>query len=339
MSIIDPSRNFEGSDISGSKYGRLIKEDVRTVSFKEEKNKFGNFFYLLPAYKADTNGRGVWYKQIRVRKNFGIDVKESFAIQPNDPISYFESQAKLYFPEYTAVKEVVQGTKKFKVYPTSGNVTSSIVYNAAYVSELELGAHVLAVPSFYVGQTIDTWTRSKDAKGNPRPMLNDYKKAIPIKIQLRSGSDIIGNPWLIEIDASQNEALPAELADTDYLYDLDTVIYYPDPAYLIEKLQAITPTSIFDACMKDFLSQSVRGIDIPDAEESDFSPTTKPAPVQVQPVKKTIPKAVKSTEPATVAPSAEVPKEAVASESNPSAAPMTPGDIQNFLRKKPVAKV
>jgi len=359
MAFIETSRSFEGSETSGNHFGRLIKDGVRTMTFREEKNKTGNYVFLLPPYKQDRGGNGVWYKVIKVRKDFGIDVKESFCHREGDPISYFANQCKLHFPNYAKVETItLDNGKAQKKYPTFGRITNSCIYNSAYVNELQLGAHVLVVPEHYVGQTIELWGKSRDAKGNLKPMLNERKNAIAVKIQLR-GKEVQGNPWLIEIDGSQGWVLPDELSDSDYLYNLDDVLHYPENDYLIEKLRSITPTDIFNHCMSGYFKNDSAPVSMAESVRpaADYHPELAPvqaaaptiAPAYPPRQQQLAPSLAPALAPAlaptiapTIAPAAmpratiqqEVPKAIVDHVSNPSNAPVSANDIHAFLRKK-----
>jgi hypothetical protein len=308
---------------------------VRQVSFKEDKNKLGNYFVLLPAYKADSRGQGVWFKVVYVRNNFGIDGYESFASKQGDPITYFENQVKLHFPNYAKVEKVTIGGKERKKYPTYGRVSPKVMYNVAYVNELHLGAHVLVVPEHYVGQTIFGWGNTVGSDGQKRPMLNDHKSAIPFKLQLRT--DAQGQPWLIEIEANKRYALPEQIANSEYLYNLDEVVHYPTEDELVTKLRQITPSEIFDACMKGYWKkETFPSVAIPNATVSvtplvATSAVPAPAGPTVITPSFTMPKAAAATNiaPVSVAPTAA-----------PAAVPTTGKlmDIQSaldYLKQKP----
>src|SRR5574343_1897670 len=146
MAIIPAARDFEGSDMSGAAFGRIIKEHVRLISFRDDKNKQGNFFFILPSYKVDRSGAGVWFKSTSVRQDFGVEKRESYVPEDDDPVAWFENQARIHFPAYCQAEEVTIKGSKRKKYPTFGRITKKVMYNCAYVNDLPAGAHVLIVP-------------------------------------------------------------------------------------------------------------------------------------------------------------------------------------------------
>lgn len=251
MAVIAPSRSFEGSDLSTSVFGKLVKDGVRTVGFREERNKDGNFFFILPPYKADASGRGVSWKVVSVRDNFGIDVKELYAVPRNCPVAFFSSRAKQFYPEYTKVEQANVNGRTIKRYPPFGRLTSKVIFNVAYMNNMQLGAHVLTLPQFGGGEHIEAWGRRRMPDGSEAPLLNHPEAAIPVFIQLKK--DAVGMPWVVTPEASKTYRLPAELADANYLYNLDDVIYYPEIDYLVDKLHSFIPTDIYNKCMTGYV--------------------------------------------------------------------------------------
>lgn len=254
MAIIAPSRTFDGSDLSTNVFGKVIKDGIRVVGFREERNKEGNFFFMLPPYKADVQGRGVSWKVVPVRDNFGIDVKEIFAVPVNCPIAYFASRVKQFFPDYAKVETTIQDGRTAKRYPPFGRPANKVIFNMAYMNALQLGAHVLTLPQFGGGEHIEAWGRRRMPDGSDAPLLNNPEAAIPIFIQLKKGA--IGQPWTVTPEPSKTYKLPTELTDSTYIYNLDNVVHYPEVEYLIEKLRGFVPTEIFNQCMAGYVSST-----------------------------------------------------------------------------------
>lgn len=255
MAIIKPSRQFEGSDLSTGVFGKIIKDTVRQINFRDDNYKTGAYFFILPPYKLDAAGNGAWYKTVQVRDNFGVSIKESFAVPPNCPIRYFDSQCATKFPNYAKIQKnvPVEGTNRTRtIYPSFGRVANKVVFNVVPYKEMTIGAHVMLLPQFGAAEVLEQWGRKKQMNGiDFMPMLNDPERAIPVWVALRKDK-AAGNPWEVTIDGSNGYKLPPELSDTDFLYNLDDVIHYWEPEYLIEKLRSFTPGDIFEACMAGY---------------------------------------------------------------------------------------
>lgn len=276
MAVIAPSRSFDGSDLSTNVFGKVIKDGVRTVNFREDKNKEGNFFFILPPYKVDAMGRGVSWKVVSIRDNFGIDVKETFAVPQRCPIAYFSGRVKQFYPDYAKVEQVQQAGRTVKRYPPFGRLTNKVLFNVGYMQALQLGAHVLTLPQFGGGEHIEAWHRRRMPDGSEAPLLNHPDAAIPVFIQLKK--DAVGQPWVVTPEASKTYKLPAELADANFLYNLDEVVHYPEIDYLLEKLQSFVPTEIFNRCMHGY--QLPNGHVIGSASSGGVAlPSASPAPV------------------------------------------------------------
>ena len=250
MAVIAPSRAFEGSDLSTNVFGKILKEGVRAVSFREDRNKEGNFFFILPPYKADNAGRGVSWKVVPVRDNFGIDVKELFVVPRNCPVAYLASRAKQFFPDYAKTEQANVNGRLIKRYPAFGRTTNKVLFNVAYMNALHLGSQVLTLPQFGGGEHIEAWGRRRMPDGSDAPLLNDPNAAIPVFIQLKK--DAVGQPWSVTPEASKTYVLPAELTDASYLYNLDEVLHYPDLEYLVDKLRGFVPSEIYNRCMQGY---------------------------------------------------------------------------------------
>lgn len=251
MPIIRPTRKFDGGEMGNQNNASILKPGIPFINFKDDANKNGAKVFLLGAYKADAEGNGIWYRVIKIRDNFGLDTKEKFAVQPNCPVEWFSSKVKSYAPNYAKVEEVVKDNRKQKVYPSFGRTTYRVIFNAAYVNRMELGAHVLDIPQWNCGSVIYDWCQDPE-----KPMLNDYTAAIPVNFKLEKGNTM-GNPWQVTIESFKSFALPPELADTDYLHNLDDVVVYPDKAKLLEKLRSITPNDLFNRCMAGYSDGTV----------------------------------------------------------------------------------
>lgn len=250
MAIIKPSKKFIGSEIDLRDAGKYILPEVRQVTFNKRNNPNGAWLYFLPPYKVDAEGNGVWYKAFKIRDNFGEKFKEKYFVIENDPVAHFERNMKILFPEES---KIIEGTddngQKRKIYPLFGRTTTRVVYNVAYVSNMEAGAHVLDLPSFNGASIINSWLGEKDTRGRERPVLNDPDSCIPVFIKLKEGG---GAPWQIEPSQSEAANIPDELADSDALYDLDNVYIRKSPGELIEKLRSMYSTEIFERCMDGY---------------------------------------------------------------------------------------
>lgn len=250
MSIINPSRKFEGGEMSDNPYGAVIRPGIRTINFRDQENKNGVYLFLLPAYKVDSHGAGVWYKLLTIRDNFGLGTKEKFAVQSNCPADWFAAKAKLYVPKYAEVTKEEKDGRTLTIYPAFGRTTKRVLFNAAYFKQLALGAHVLDLPQFGAADVIEAWCRTKQPDGSDNPMLNDYNAAIPIEFKL--DKNVKGNPWKVTINSGKAYKLNEALADSDNLYNLEDVVLYPSKQEVIDKLRKLAPVEIFDKCMNGY---------------------------------------------------------------------------------------
>ncbi len=348
MAVLTPTRQFEGSDLSTNIFGKIIKEGVRVVNFREDKNREGNFFFILPPYKLDANGGTVSWKVIQVRDNFGIDIKETFAVGRNCPVAYFSGKVKIDYPEFAKVVQTQVNNKQVKRYPPFGRVANKVLFNVAYMSQMQLGAHVLVLPQFGGGEHIEAWNRRRMPDGSEAPLLNDPASAIPVFIQLKR--DAVGQPWTVTPEASKRYALPTELTDSDYLYNLDEVVHYLSVEELIEKLRNCVPADIFNRCMSGY--QLPNGTILGNSTSAapafvNNSGTPGPVPVTTavsapaaQPVAMPMAAVPKALVPQVAVP-AEAPLPVVQTEyaSNPTADPAKPvytlADAHRFLNRTP----
>lgn len=249
MPIIRASRTFEGGDLT-QRSSTYIKSGTRIVDFKNKEN--GVYLYILGGYKTDSAGAGVWYRPLKIRDNFGMGLyKEKFAVQPNCPIEYFANKVQTFAPNMAKSEQVKDEAGKTRwVYPAWGRTAWRVLYNAAIHNEFAAGVHVLDLPQSGGASVIDEYTRGKQEDNTPNPELTDYEKAIVVNIKLDLKAS--GQPWKIQINPGRTTRLPMELADTDYLYNLDEVINYPPKEQLIEKLKSIVPTDIFRKGMEGY---------------------------------------------------------------------------------------
>lgn len=256
MAIIKPAKKFAGSDLTNRSSSKYIKEGFKQVLFNVPQNKDGLYLYILPPYKTDANGDGVWYKAIKIRDNFGEKFKEKYAVGPQDPADFFERNFKIHFPEDAKPVDEQDDTGRLrKRYPLYGRVTTRVIYNVGLVDDLSAGPHVLDLPSYMGASQLVEWLEKKDSRGRDMPMLNDPEACIPIFVKLKDGGS--GNPWSIQPDPSNPAALPIELADSDSLYNLDDVIEYKSRADIIEKLREMYPPNVFELCMEGYSQPSV----------------------------------------------------------------------------------
>jgi hypothetical protein len=291
MAIIKPSLKFEGSDLNlTASVTPYIKEDVRKALFNKTTNQDGAYLYFLPAYKADNSGSGVWYKKITVRDNFGTNFKEKYYVpsRAQDPAEYFANNFRILYPEDAKVTDVEANGKKFKKYPAHGRVAERVVYNVAFAQNLGTGTHVLDLPLRNGADILMGWLNGKDLMGNQRPPINDPERCIPVFIKLKENS---ANPWMIQVENNQPVQLPDQLADSDYLYDLDDIFVQKSIDEILAKLREMYSTDVFDDCMNGYsgLKKSVQGASF-QAPKPVAAPMQEiPKPVAVQAIE--IPKA------------------------------------------------
>lgn len=341
MAIIKPSKKFAGSEMSSGDGGKYILPGTRQVVFNKSQNKDGTYLYFLPAYKADASGNGVWFKVIRVRDNFGDKFKDKYAILDGvaDPVAHFERNFKLYYPEDAAVvDEVNEKTGRTqKRYPNYGRVTSRVIFNVAYSQKLEEGCHVLDLPAYNGANILTKWLEGKDNRGRERPMINDPARCIPVFVKLNDGG---GAPWEITPDPTDPAELPEQLADSDYLYNLDDIYVVKTAQEKIAKLKEMYTAEIFDQCMAGYAGfegekMTSRNNPVSHREDDEIPMThsepEKPA-VRKAPALANIPKVRTGKAPVVTEEPAQAGKEYVSEDSNPLAG-VSDDAIQNFLKK------
>ena len=252
MAIIKPSLKFEGSELNlNSSASPYLKDGLRRAIFSKTTNQDGAYLYFLSAYKADPTGAGVWYKKIFIRDNFGTNYKEKYYVRDHtkDPAYHFGNNFRLLFPEEARVKEEEVNGKKFKKYPNFGRNAERVIYNVAFASNLQLGAHVLDLPLRNGADILMNWLDAKDMLGNVRQPINDPERSIPVLVKMKDAS---ANPWSLQVENTPPVALPAQLADTDYLYNLDEILIVKPNEEILAKLREMYAGAVFDACMDGF---------------------------------------------------------------------------------------
>lgn len=277
MAIIRPSLKFEGSELNlNTSATPYIKDGVRRAVFNKTTNQDGAYLYFLPAYRADSSGNGIWYKRIAVRDNFGTSFKEKYYVanRAQDPAEYFANNFRILYPEDAKVVDVEANGKKFKKYPFCGRVTERVVYNVAFAQNLAAGAHVLDLPLRNGADILMGWLEGKDLRGNPRQPINDPDRCVPVFVKLKENS---ANPWMIQVENEQPVQLPDQLADSDYLYNLDDIFVTKTSEEVLAKLREMYSADVFDDCMNGFAGlkkNPVQGASLAPR------PATQPEPVQ-----------------------------------------------------------
>lgn len=318
MAVIKPSVKFEGSELNlNASATPYIKEGVRRAVFNKTTNQDGAYLYFLPAFRADSAGNGVWYKKFSVRDNFGTSYKEKYYVanRAQDPAEYFANNFRILYPEDAKVKDVESNGRKFKQYPACGRIADRVVYNVAFAQNLSAGAHVLDLPLRNGADILMAWQEGRDMMSNLRAPINDPERCVPVFVKLKDNS---ANPWMLQVESSNPVQLPEQLADSDYLYNLDDIFVLKSKEEIIAKLREMYSSDVFDDCMDGYpgLTKS--------AVQGGF-----PKPSQPQPQK-----AVEVAKPAP-APVIDIPKAVVSAPavvSIPVAAinPPAPADISSL---------
>lgn len=260
MAIIEPSLNFEGSALNlGAVATPYIKDGVRRAVFNKTTNTEGAYLYFLPGYRADRAGKGVWFNRIHVRDNFGVKFKEKYYVEnlESDPAQYFANNFKLLYPEESKVTDTEVGGRKFKKYPNHGRVTERLVYNVAFANNLSAGAHVLDLPLRNGADMLMNWLDGRDMSGNARKPINLPSRCVPVFVKLRENS---ANPWMIQVENNDPVQLPDQLADSDFLYNLDDIFIIKSKEEIISKLRDMYPPDVFDDCMDGYPGLSKRPV-------------------------------------------------------------------------------
>jgi hypothetical protein len=315
MAYIKPSLKFEGSELNlTASSAPYIQENVRRAIFNKSNNPEGAFVYFLPPYRADTAGNGVWYKKISIRDNFGTKFKEKYFMpeRASDPAEYFANNFKILYPEESRPTDTEINGRKFKQYPNFGRCTERVIYNVAFAQNLSAGAHVLDLPLRNGADYLMNWLEGRDMHGNPRQPINECDRCVPVFIKLKDNSS---NPWTLQVESSSPVRLPDQLADSDYLYNLDQILIVKSKEEIISKLRDMYSSDVFEDCMDGYpgLTKSNRvSLTTQHAER-------KPAPAPVAPIPKM---EIAKPEPiAQIAPVLDIPKVAMAAPVAPVNAP------------------
>ena len=251
MAIIRPSKTFEGSDLGAASISSpYFDHSVRRAVFSKKVNPDGAYLYFLPAYKLDAKGNGVWYKTITIRDQFGDRFREKYYVadREKDPASYFEKNFRILYPEDAKVVDEEVNGRTFKRYPNYGRTTQRVLFNVAFAKSLSEGTHVLDLPLKNGADHLDKWLRGKTIEGEDRKPFNDPDECYPVMVQMTEGQ----NPWSIVVDTQKARKLPPQLADTDYLYNLDDIMIIKPNEEIVQKLRDMYSSEIFDDCMDGF---------------------------------------------------------------------------------------
>lgn len=282
MAVIQPSINFEGSDIVKS-YNPIpyIREEVKKAIFSKKSNPEGANIYFLPAYKQDRNGAGVWFKRIHIRDNFGTQYKEKYYVpNPNeDPAGYFARNFRILYPEDSKPVDTEMNGYKFKKYPDCGKAAERVLFNVAFHQNMSAGAHVLDLPLHNGADKLLKHLQSLDINGNPRKPVNDPNRCIPFMVKMTTGT---ASPWSLDPDTDHPAKLPLALSDSQNLINLDSILIVKNSEDIISKLRDMYSPEVFDNCMNGFpglLRKPVHGTAV-----SQPKPKAKPAPQYVEEV-------------------------------------------------------
>lgn len=300
MAVINPGRNFEGGDMGQSRSFSILHPDVR--AFDIRKHKEGARIFILPSYKADANGNGIWYRVISVRDSFGIgEEKQRFVEPDNGPIAFFASRAKQLFPNFAEVQKVNRDGRQMKVYPVFGRIAKRVLFNVT-MAENMAAVMVFDAPTWGVGDAIQKYHNTQLMDGSYPPLVNDPARACPIFLKMERDSK--GQPWSVIINPTQLYALPPQLADSTNLYNLDVVCLVPSKEEMLEKLRQIIPAEILTPCMQGYegfrsagATVAMPGIAALPAANPMMAPAA--APIAAQPV--TAPAVANLVQPAPVA--------------------------------------
>lgn len=279
MAIIRPSIKFEGSELNLTPTSTpYIMDGVRKAVFNKSTNQDGAYLYFLPGYTADSSGNGVWYKRISVRTDFGVNFKERYYIsnRAEDPAEYFAFNFRTLYPNEARVTEQEVNGKKFKKYPNYGRVTDRVLYNVAFAQNLQGGAHVLDLPLRNGADILMNWLEGKDMRGNARNPINDPDRCVPVFVKLKENS---ANPWMVQVESDSAVQLPEQLADSDYLYNLDEVLVKKSKEEIIAKLREMYTSDVFEDCMHGYPGFGGKKASAP--AQAFQPPVARPEPLKV----------------------------------------------------------
>jgi hypothetical protein len=60
------------------------------------------------------------------------------------------------------------------------------------------------------------------------------------------------NPWMVQVEGNSPVQLPEQLADSDYLYNLDEIFVIKPKEEIIAKLREMYSADVFDDCMNGY---------------------------------------------------------------------------------------
>jgi hypothetical protein len=165
--------------------------------------------------------------------------------------------------------------KKFKKYPSHGRVTERVIYNVAFAQNLATGAHILDLPLRNGADGLMNWVEGKDSRGNTRPPINDPDRCVPVFVKLKENS---ANPWVLQVENDSPVQLPQQLADSDYLYNLDDILVLKSNEDIIAKLREMYSADVFDDCMNGFAGLTKKA-----AQTGYTRAYAQPAPAEAAP--------------------------------------------------------
>jgi len=262
MPIIQGSRKFEGSNIDQASLFNYIRTDVKQLVFDKDNNREGLYVLFLPAYKADSNGEGVWFKSFSVRKAFGLDkAKKNYYVHNlnDDPASYFERAFRARYPEQAKPVKPGEGNNstKFTIYPNYGHVTQRVAFNVAPLKLLQAAAplkeviHVLDLPAYKGADQLTKWMDQPQPDGSQSPLLNDVNAAIGTFLKLNSDVGKDGG-WQISPNIAYKYVIPEQYALSENLYNLDEIFVIKMKEEIIGDLRQMFPANVFDICMEGY---------------------------------------------------------------------------------------
>lgn len=263
MAYIQPKRQFAGSEVNTGNDGDIIKPSVRQISLKaKDLGSDGVWLLFLPAYKEG----GAWYRQVRVRDNFGDKFKHRYVIPENDPVSYFEKRFRSAYPEEPRSWDEKTDKGTFKRYANYGRVTTRILFNAVKLHDMDKGCHVLNAPVFGCGDSIVNFSEKENpVTKQKRELICDPHKAIPVCVNLS------GMKYSLDFAETSPIQIPEPFMDADNLYNLDNVCEMKTEDQIMEILREAYHPDIVAACMEGYEGDS--GVVLTTSQPPISSPT------------------------------------------------------------------
>ena len=264
MAILKPSATFQGSDGSRNSYS-LFKKGIKVIDVaKYIKQPTGTYVFILPPYKLDAEGNGVWHYRYDVRRNFGLEQKESFFETTDSPIRYFSIQAWKKYPDLCRRPSIMKDGKEIKQYPEWGNTQSRTAFNSIYSKKpmIDEGIHALDIPDWKCADNIFQYHNDKTADGETRDLICDPEKGfLPVFLKLD------GFTWTVTIDSKKTYKISESFMDSNNMYQLDDIFVKKSNEELLEKLSRIVHPDMFKDCMEGYT-----GVDHPISMYVDESP-------------------------------------------------------------------